>query len=52
MKEKYGSRTDQEATNGEIKIRIKQAEEDKEKMSKRGVAAFNYPWSKRETWDG
>jgi hypothetical protein len=39
------------ATSKEIKIRMKQAEEDRDKLSERGVVAFNYLQSIKPTWD-
>ena len=35
----------------EIKKRMKQAEEDKGKLSERGIAAFNYLESRKEIWN-
>ncbi len=35
----------------EIKKRLKQAEEDKDKMSERGILAYDYLQSKRAIWD-
>jgi hypothetical protein len=51
VREKAQSGTNQRATNYEIKRRMKQAEEDRDKLSKRGVVAFDYLQSTKEKWD-
>jgi hypothetical protein len=51
LKEKGGPVANQRATNNEIKSRMKQAEEDRDKLSKRGIVAFDYLQSTKETWD-
>lgn len=45
------STADQRATRNEIKSLMKQAEEDRDKLSKRGMEAFDYLESTRKTWD-
>jgi hypothetical protein len=52
VSEKEQSRTTQRATTNEIERRMKQAEEDRDKLSERGIVAFNYLQSKKEAWDG
>jgi hypothetical protein len=44
------SRADQRATNNEIKRRMRQAEEDRDRLSEPGVVAFDYLQSTKETW--
>jgi len=51
VREKAQSRTDQRLPNNEIKRRMEQAEEDRDKLSERGIVAFNYLRSTRQTWD-
>jgi hypothetical protein len=50
LKQKARSRADQKAMNNQIKARMKQAEEDKDKLSERGIAAFDYLQSVRRKW--
>jgi hypothetical protein len=38
--------------NNEVKTRMKQAEEDRDRLSERGIAALDYLQSNKETWDG
>jgi hypothetical protein len=52
LKEKGQSGRNQRITNNEIKRRMKQAEEDRDKLSERGIAAFDYLQSTKEIWDG
>jgi hypothetical protein len=53
VKEEGGqSRANQRATSNEIKRLMKQAEEDRDKLSERGMLAFDYLQSAKETWDG
>jgi hypothetical protein len=52
LKEKGLSMGDQRATNNEIRRRMKQAKEDRDKLSERGIAAFEYLKSTVEIWDG
>jgi hypothetical protein len=52
VREKAQSKSNQRATNYEIKMRMKQAEEDRDKLSKRGVVAFDYLQSTKEAWSG
>ena len=52
VKEKGQSGGNQRAMNNEIAIRMKQAEEDRDKLSERGIAAFDHLRSTKETWDG
>jgi hypothetical protein len=52
VREKALSRTSQRATSNEIKIRMKQAENDRDKLSERGIVAFDYLRSTKEAWDG
>ncbi len=49
---KAQSGADQRATGNEIKRRMKQAEEDRDKLSKRGIVAFDYLQSAKDMWDG
>lgn len=51
VKKKRQSRADQTATNNQIKKLMKQGEEDKERLSRRGRAAFDYLNSTKEKWD-
>ena len=44
-------RTSQRATSNEIKTRMKQAEEDRDRLSERGIVAFNYLQSTKPIWD-
>jgi hypothetical protein len=52
LKEEGQSRTNQRATSNEIRNRMKQAEQDRDKLSERGKTAFEYLQSAREIWDG
>ena len=52
VREKGRSRANQIVTNKEIKSRMKQAEEDRDKLSERGTMAFDYLQSTKDTWDG
>jgi hypothetical protein len=52
VKKEGQSRANQRATSNEIKRRIKQAEQDRDKLSERGIVAFDYLQSAKETWDG
>lgn len=45
------STANQKATNNEIKRLMKQAEEDRDKLSERGIVAFDYLQSTKKTWD-
>ena len=38
-------------TNAQIRRRMKQAEEDRGKLSERGIVAFDYLRSTKETWN-
>ena len=51
IREKPQFRTDQRLTNNEIKRRMKQAEEERDKLSERGIVAFNYLQSTKQTWN-
>jgi len=52
MKEgKNRPRVDQEATHTEIRRRMKQAEENRDKLSERGIVAFTYLQSTIEIWN-
>jgi hypothetical protein len=51
LSEKAQFSTSQRATSNEIKIRMKQAEEDRDKLSERGIVAFNYLQSTKPIWD-
>jgi hypothetical protein len=51
LKQKARSRADQKAMDNQIKTRMKQAEEDKDKLSKRGIAAFDYLQSAKTKWN-
>jgi hypothetical protein len=51
LEQKARSRADQKAMNDQIKTRMKQAEEDKGKLSERGIAAFQYLQSVRAKWN-
>jgi hypothetical protein len=50
VKEAAQPGTKQRLTNDEIKILMKQAEEDRDKLSERGMVAFKYLQSTRESW--
>jgi hypothetical protein len=50
LKQKARSRADQKAMNNQIKARMKQAEEDMDKLSERGIAAFDYLQSVKTKW--
>ena len=50
LKEKVRPTRNQRATYIEIKRRMDQAEEDRDKLSERGIAAFDYLESTKETW--
>lgn len=50
VKEGDRSRTDQVATSNEIKMRMKQAQKDRDKLSKRGKTAFEYLRSTEDKW--
>jgi hypothetical protein len=52
VKEEGQSRANQRATSNEIKRRMEQAEQDRDKLSERGIAACDYLQSAKETWDG
>ena len=52
VKEKGRPKTKIGVTRHEIKRRMKQAEEDRDKLSKRGIAAFDYLQSTKEIWGG
>jgi hypothetical protein len=52
VREKGKSRANHRATNNEIKIRMKQAEEDRDKLSERGTVALDYLQSTKDEWDG
>jgi len=52
VNEKGRSRANHRATSNEIKIRMKQGEEDRDKLSERGTVAFDYLQSTKDTWDG
>jgi hypothetical protein len=43
--------SDRRAASAEIMRLMKQAEEDKDKLSPRGIAAFDYLNSKKEMWN-
>ena len=45
-------RKNQKVTNNEIKRRMKQAEKDRDKLSERGITAFDYLQSTKEIWGG
>jgi hypothetical protein len=51
LKQKARSGADQKTVNNQIKARMKQAEEDKDKLSERGIAAFDYLQSVKTKWD-
>jgi hypothetical protein len=51
LKEKGRSRVNHRATNKEIRSRMKQAEADRDKLSERGIVAFDYLQSTKDTWD-
>ena len=51
LKEKGTSMANQRAIDHEIKSRMKQAEEDRDKLSERGIVAFDYLQSTKETWN-
>jgi hypothetical protein len=51
LNEKGQSRANQRVTNYEIKRLMKQAEEDRDKLSERGMVAFDYLHSTKGTWD-
>jgi hypothetical protein len=42
---------DEKADSAEIKKLMRQAGEDRDKLSERGVVAFDYLMSKKEDWD-
>jgi hypothetical protein len=50
LKQKARSRADQKAMNDQIRTRMKQAEEDRDKLSERGIAAFDYLQSVKTKW--
>lgn len=50
LRQKARTRADQKATNNQIKTRMKQAEEDKDKLSERGIVAFDHLQSVRTKW--
>ena len=52
VKERGRSKASQRITNNEIKRRMKQAEEDRDKLSERGTVALDYLQSTEDTWDG
>jgi hypothetical protein len=52
VKEEGRSRVNHRATNNEIKIRMNQAEEDRDQLSERGTVAFDYLQSTKDTWNG
>jgi len=51
LREKAGSKSDQKTTSHEIRTRMKQAEEDRDKLSERGMVAFNYLRTHKPAWD-
>jgi hypothetical protein len=52
VKEKSRSRRNQKATYDEIKRRMKQADEDRDSLSERGLVALDYLQSTKEIWGG
>jgi hypothetical protein len=50
VEEKGRSVAGQSATRREIKMRMEQAEEDKDRLSKRGITAFNHLQSTIQAW--
>jgi hypothetical protein len=52
LKEKGRSRVNHKAINNGVKSRMKQAEEDRDKLSERAKAAFDYLQSTKEIWGG
>jgi hypothetical protein len=51
IKDQGRSRVNHKVTSMEIKSRMKQAEEDRDKLSERGIVAFDYLQSTKKTWD-
>jgi hypothetical protein len=51
LSEKAQLSTGWRGTSKEIKMRMKQAVEDRDKLSERGIVAFNYLQSTKPTWD-
>jgi hypothetical protein len=52
IREKAASKTDRRQTESEIERRMKQAEEDRDKLSERGIVAFKYLQSTKPKRDG
>jgi hypothetical protein len=51
VKEKGQSKVSLGAASYEIRRRMEQAEEDRDKLSRRGIEALDYLQSTKETWD-